>query len=117
MRVMDKRRFDPREKGGRIDNIPRTGTLTGMYEIDLYGCWWEVEEDITGKKFWMIGEYPDEVTEHGQGRGFMDKVIEKEVELTDKDLLDYLEAVELDRQEAEQIILEKIVQEWMEDDV
>jgi len=47
----------------------------------------------------------------------MDKVIEKEVELTDKDLLDYLEAVELDRQEAEQIILEKIVQEWMEDDV
>jgi len=47
----------------------------------------------------------------------MDKVIEKEVELTDKDLLDYLEAVELYRQEAEQIILEKIVQEWMEDDV
>ena len=51
--------FELSEKGCRIENIPHTGTLTGRYEIDLYGCWWEVDGD-DGITFWMIGEYPKE---------------------------------------------------------
>jgi hypothetical protein len=49
----------PEKTGGRIDNIPHTGTLTGVYEIDFFGCWWEVTGD-DGTTFWMIGEYPQE---------------------------------------------------------
>jgi len=41
----------------------------------------------------------------------------KEVELSDEELLDYLEAVELQKQEAENAMVEKIVQEWMDDEV
>jgi hypothetical protein len=52
--------FDVNEKGQRIENIPHTGTLTGRYETDFYGCWWEVNGD-DGITFWMIGEYPEEV--------------------------------------------------------
>lgn len=44
--------------GERVDNIPKTGALTGRYFIDSYGCWWEVRKDENGKLFWMIGEYP-----------------------------------------------------------
>lgn len=51
--------FEINEKGQRIDNIPHTGTLTGHYEIDLYGCWWQVAGD-DGTTLWMIGEYPQE---------------------------------------------------------
>ncbi|MBN2569828.1 MAG: hypothetical protein JXB42_10410 [Deltaproteobacteria bacterium] len=44
--------------GERVDNIPKTGALTGRYVIDFYGCWWEVKKDADGSLFWIIGEYP-----------------------------------------------------------
>jgi len=50
--------FDKGQRGRRIDSLPKTGHLTGSFEIDLYGCWWEVVEDETCKPFWIIGEYP-----------------------------------------------------------
>ena len=50
--------FDKSQRGRRIDSLPKTGHLTGSFEIDLYGCWWEVVEDETCKPFWIIGEYP-----------------------------------------------------------
>lgn len=46
----------------RVDSVPYTGTLTGRWEIDHYGCWWEYVLDtarngnLTG---WVIGECPD----------------------------------------------------------
>ena len=54
-----KQGFIVSEKGQRIENIPHTGALTGRYDIDFYGCWWEVDGD-DGIIFWMIGEYPQE---------------------------------------------------------
>lgn len=45
----------------------------------------------------------------------MDEV--KEVEITDEELIDYLEALELERQQAEHDIAERIALEWMEDEV
>ena len=50
--------FSEGKIGERVDNIPKTGTLTGRYFIDFYGCWWEVKKDENGSLFWMIGEYP-----------------------------------------------------------
>ena len=52
--------FDRRERGLVIDNLPapNRGILTGYYETDFYGCWWEVIRP-DGTEFWMIGEYPD----------------------------------------------------------
>jgi hypothetical protein len=50
--------FDKNQQGKRVDNLPKTGHLTGLFEIDLYGCWWEVVEDTNCKPFWIIGEYP-----------------------------------------------------------
>ena len=44
--------------GERVDNIPKTGALTGRYFIDHYGCWWEVRKDDDSMVTWMIGEYP-----------------------------------------------------------
>ena len=55
---MRKQGFDKLRQGQRIDNIPSTGTMTGNYEVDYYGCWWEVVPDKKGRNFWMIGEYP-----------------------------------------------------------
>jgi len=57
---MKKRGFDKSEEGQLINNLPEpnTGRCTGNYEIDFYGCWWEVKRQ-DGSKFWMIGEYPD----------------------------------------------------------
>jgi hypothetical protein len=54
----ERRGFDKCQQGNRIDNLPKTGHLTGIFEIDLYGCWWEAVEDKTCKPFWIIGEYP-----------------------------------------------------------
>jgi hypothetical protein len=54
----ERKGFDQSQQGKRIDNLPKTGHLTGLFEIDLYGCWWEVVEDETCKPFWIIGEYP-----------------------------------------------------------
>lgn len=50
----------PKKQGKRIDNLPapHVGTLTGNYNIDHYGCWWEVKPDDKDEPFWMIGEYP-----------------------------------------------------------
>lgn len=52
--------FDKREKGIAINNLPEPdkGVLTGYFEIDLYGCWWEVLR-ANNTKFWMIGDSPD----------------------------------------------------------
>lgn len=50
--------FDKSHQGKRVDNLPKTAHLTGLFEIDLYGCWWEVVEDASRKPFWIIGEYP-----------------------------------------------------------
>jgi len=55
---MKKEGLDKKRKGERIDNIPKTGTLTGKWETNFYGCWWEVIPDDNSKNFWMIGEYP-----------------------------------------------------------
>jgi hypothetical protein len=54
----ERKGFDKNQQGKRVDNLPKTGHLTGLFEIDLYGCWWEVIEDTTCKPFWVIGEYP-----------------------------------------------------------
>ncbi len=54
----ERKGFDKSQQGKRVDNLPKTGHLTGLFEIDLYGCWWEVVEDTTCKPFWVIGEYP-----------------------------------------------------------
>jgi len=54
----ERKGFDRSQQGRRVDNLPKTGHLTGLFEIDLYGCWWEVVEDATCKPFWIIGEYP-----------------------------------------------------------
>lgn len=51
--------FKKSEEGRIINNIPETGVQTGNYEINHYGCWWEVISDKTGNYFWMIGEYPE----------------------------------------------------------
>ena len=56
---MNKTGFVKSEKNQRIDNIPDTGTLTGNYKIDHYGCWWEYLQD-TGEIAWIIGDYPNE---------------------------------------------------------
>jgi hypothetical protein len=46
-------------KGEKVTNQPYTGTFTGNYEIDHYGCWWEFIQDDDKKNHWMIGEYPN----------------------------------------------------------
>ncbi len=55
---MKNKGFIKNEKSKRIDNIPDSGILTGYYEIDFYGCWWEYIQDKDNKKAWIIGEYP-----------------------------------------------------------
>jgi hypothetical protein len=55
--------FQQKTKGLRIDNIPDTGTMTGNWGIDLYGCWWEYTLDIPSdnhKTAWIIGDYPED---------------------------------------------------------
>lgn len=32
--------------------------MTGRYELDLYGCWWECLDPEINMRFWVIGEYP-----------------------------------------------------------
>jgi hypothetical protein len=54
----ERKGFDKSQQGKRVDNLPKTGHLTGLFEIDLYGCWWEVVENTNCKPFWIIGEYP-----------------------------------------------------------
>jgi len=58
---MKKNGFDPKEKGIRVGNIGKDnyGNLTGNWETDYYGCWWEVEKDSDKSKYWIIGEYPE----------------------------------------------------------
>lgn len=56
---MNKKGFDETQKGLLINNLPsKSGALTGNYDINYCGCWWEVQEN-NGKYFWMIGEYPE----------------------------------------------------------
>ena len=50
--------YDKTQDGLRIDNIPRTGVLTGKYDIDSCGCWWEYIRDCDEEKIWVIGDYP-----------------------------------------------------------
>ena len=52
--------FTFNQKGEKINNLPEpnSGILTGKFEIDLYGCWWEILRKDKSK-FWMIGEYPN----------------------------------------------------------
>ena len=57
-----KHGFSESEKGRRIDNIPNTGTLTGNWETDHYGCWWEILLDkpkLGHMTSWAIGDYPE----------------------------------------------------------
>jgi hypothetical protein len=56
--IKERKGFDQSQQGKRVDNLPKIGHRTGTFEIDLYGCWWEVVEDETCKPFWIIGEYP-----------------------------------------------------------
>ena len=59
---MNQTGIDESQKGQRIDNLPTTGTLTGAYDIDYAGCWWEVladEPEGSNPTFWVIGEYPE----------------------------------------------------------
>ena len=55
---MKNKGYDEAQDGLRIDNLPETGVLTGKYEIDSYGCWWEYITDDGGKEVWIIGDYP-----------------------------------------------------------
>ena len=60
---MKNKGFDETQAGKRVDNIPDTGTLTGNWETDFYGCWWEyrLDSSIDVDSFaWIIGEYPKE---------------------------------------------------------
>ena len=51
---------DSRRSGMKINNVVDTGTLTGLYEIDLIGqCWWEVIPDTGMDNFWMVGDRPE----------------------------------------------------------
>lgn len=54
--------FDDSQKGVRIDNIPATGAMTGHYEIDHHGCWWEYKLDQPNEHLfaWTIGDRPEE---------------------------------------------------------
>ena len=63
---MKKKGFDENEKGRIINNLPKEncGVQTGSYQIDHYGCWYEVKRK-NGTKFWMIGEYPNKFYEEG----------------------------------------------------
>ena len=64
---MEKEGFDKTEKGKKVNNIPDSGTLTGNWQINNYGCWWEYKLDdpyiseTWGKReeAWIIGDYPD----------------------------------------------------------
>ena len=62
-----KQGYDETQAGKRIDNIPDSGTLTGKWQIDEYGCcWWGYQKDAPdkGTKFitaWIVGEYPDNI--------------------------------------------------------
>jgi len=64
---MKKTGHDETQKGKRIDNIPDSGTLTGVWKIDTYGCWWQYVRDqkksVYGRELitWIIGEYPNEI--------------------------------------------------------
>jgi len=64
---MKKQGFDKTQVGQRIDNIPDTGTLTGNWSTDYYGCWWEYKLDQPssvdgqGPVAWLIGEYPKDL--------------------------------------------------------
>lgn len=48
--------------------VPR-GCLTGHWEINFHGCWWEVSDIEWGHdNFWMKGDFPtivDKKPEHG----------------------------------------------------
>lgn len=54
-----------------------SGTLTGNWKTDLYGCWWEYlldQPDISetwGQRdhAWIIGEYPDSARCEAGGKG------------------------------------------------
>ena len=50
--------YNKTQDGLRIDNIPKTGVLTGKYEIDFDGGWWEYITDDGKKEVWIIGDYP-----------------------------------------------------------
>ena len=50
--------YDKTQDGLRIDNIPKTGVLTGKYDMDLCGCWWEYIRDCDEERDWIIGDYP-----------------------------------------------------------
>ena len=66
---MKKQKYDKTQDGKRIDNIPYSGTLTGNWECDIYGYWWEYKldkPDITdawGQRdhAWIIGEAPNDI--------------------------------------------------------
>ena len=50
--------YDKTQDGLRVNNIPRTGVLTGKYFIDIYGCWWEYITDYLCERVWIIGDEP-----------------------------------------------------------
>ncbi len=60
---MENIKYCKKAKGLKITNQPLpdyNATQTGRFATDFYGCWWECErQDKT--KFWMIGEYPNQL--------------------------------------------------------
>jgi hypothetical protein len=54
----DGKGFRSNRVGKRIDNIPDTGTLTGHFKVDYYGCWWEYKLDKNNSIRWIVGGYP-----------------------------------------------------------
>ena len=63
--------FDKTKVGQKIDHIPRTGTLTGLWKSNFYGCWWEYkyeQPDLGISAYgdirthgWLKGEHPKPV--------------------------------------------------------
>jgi len=51
--------YDNTMKGVIINNQPEELKLTGNYEVDYWGCWWECENKANGSTEYMIGEYPN----------------------------------------------------------
>ena len=53
--------YDESMKGVEITNQPGDDLLllTGRYQINYYGCWWEYTVALSDDFYWMIGEYPE----------------------------------------------------------
>jgi len=55
---MSNKGYDKTQEGLVLTNHDHNGVLTGNYQIDFYGCWWEYKNPLNNRLECMIGEYP-----------------------------------------------------------